>query len=71
MRSDWPSEAPAARVHASPTALFSLLLKWGAVGALVLFPKSEINFDEACGAFRVGKDASWDRLTLNPTVING
>eukprot|EP00969_Alexandrium_andersonii_P093703 4139412-Alexandrium_andersonii.AAC.1 len=70
-RFDWPVGAPAARVHASPSALLALSQKRGAVGAPVLFRESEIIFDEACGAFRGGNDAPWDRLILNPTVING
>ena len=40
-------------------------------GALKIFPCSVVNHDEAVGIFAVGKDADWDRLILNPVVING
>ena len=38
--------------------------------ALRLFPVDELDWDEACGLFRVYKDDSNDRLILNPTLVN-
>ena len=33
-------------------------------------PASDLAWDEACGASRVPKDSGFDRLILNPTVVN-
>eukprot|EP00974_Lingulodinium_polyedra_P065125 6295764-Lingulodinium_polyedra.AAC.1 len=59
-----------AKVHADRSAVLEMARKWDAVGTLRLFKVVDINYDEACGAFRVGKDEQWDSLILNPTVIN-
>ena len=50
--------------------LWALLQKWDTCGALYLTPASDLAWDEACGAFRVPKDSDFDRLMLNPTVVN-
>jgi hypothetical protein len=69
---DWPAPPPPARVHASQAELESLLAKLDAAGALALVSRSEVpDWSEACGLFRVAKDADHDRLILNPTVVNG
>ena len=44
--------------------------KWDSLGACQLIPVSEIGIDEAVGLFAVPKDQDYDRLIINPTVIN-
>ncbi len=69
---EWPPSPPPAKVHASQAELEALLAKLDAAGALALVKRSEVDdWSEACGLFRVAKDADHDRLILNPTVING
>ncbi len=70
-RDSWPDPLPPARVHASRADLEALVRKLDEAGALSLIPRDEVaDWDEACGLFRVAKDAEHDRLILNPTVIN-
>ena len=61
---------PCGRVHCNRKEVLKLAKKWDEKGALKIFKCSEVNHDEAVGIFAVGKDATWDRLILNP-VING
>ena len=65
----WPV-LPRAKVHASPSEFLKLLQKWDAVGALSLLPESATDASERCGMFPVYKDEDFDRLILNPTVVN-
>ena len=62
---------PCGRVHCNRKEVLKLAKKWDEKGALKIFQCSEVNHDEAVGIFAVGKDATWDRLILNPVVING
>ena len=62
---------PQGKVHCSRKEVIKLAEKWDAKGACKLFPCSEVSPDEAVGIFGVTKDQDWDRLILNPVVING
>eukprot|EP00434_Breviolum_minutum_P038864 symbB.v1.2.034483.t1/scaffold4460.1/size39461/2 len=62
---------PRGKVHCNRKEVLKLAKKWDEKGALRIFPTSEVNHDEAVGIFAVGKGATWDRLILNPVVING
>lgn len=62
---------PRGKVHCKRKEVLKRAKKWDEKGALRIFPTSEVNHDEAVGIFAVGKDATWDRLILNPVVING
>lgn len=65
----WPSK-PKARVHCSRPELIDLMKIWDAKGSLALFPCSEVSETETVGIFAVPKDEHFDRLILNPTVLN-
>ena len=65
----WPKKSPA-RVQCSREELLALASRWDSLGACTLIPASDKNFDEAVGLFSVPKDATFDRLIVNPTVIN-
>jgi hypothetical protein len=62
---------PVGRVHCSRSEVLKLATKWDQKGALRIFPCDSVNHDEAVGIFAVSKDQDWDRLILNPVVING
>ena len=66
---DWP-KTRAAKVHCSRSELLKLAAKWDQVGALRLTPCSMVNEQEAVGLFAITKDRDFDRLIINPTVIN-
>ena len=65
----WPV-LPRAKVHASPSEFLKLLQKWDAVGALSLLPEESTDASVRCGMFPVYKDEDFDRLILNPAVVN-
>lgn len=65
----WPKKTPA-RVQCSREELLALACRWDALGACTLIRASDKNFDEAVGLFGVPKDSKYDRLIVNPTVIN-
>ena len=66
----WPS-VPKARVHASKAELLKLAQVWDRMGALHIFREDEISDPKECvGLFTVPKDEAFDRLILNPVVIN-
>ena len=65
----WPS-LPAAQVRCSKSELIALAYKWDSLGALKIIPCDSIDSHEAVGLFAISKDRSWDRLILNPTVVN-
>lgn len=65
----WPDK-PKARVHSTRHEILQLMKIWDAHNSLVLFPCHEIDERETVGLFAVAKDASFDRLIINPTVIN-
>ena len=65
----WPNK-PKARVHCSRPELLRLMKIWDAKGSLALFPCSAVREDETVGIFAVPKDEDYDRLILNPTVLN-
>ena len=67
--SEWPKRTRA-RAHCSRAQLLALALKWDQLGACRLIPCSEVLEKEAVGLFAVAKDAEYDRLIVNPTVIN-
>ena len=62
---------PTGKIHCSRSEVLKLAEKWDAVGALRIFPSHQIDHSEAVGIFAVGKDQSFDRLILNPVVVNG
>eukprot|EP00438_Fugacium_kawagutii_P010778 Skav220890 [mRNA] locus=scaffold3880:13453:20349:+ [translate_table: standard] len=68
-RVDWPDK-PKARVQCSRPELLKLMKIWDAHSSLALFPCSEVDPHEAVGIFSVPKDQTYDRLIINPTVIN-
>lgn len=61
---------PANHGEGCKTELLALASKWDAKGALRIFPLSEVNFEECVGMFAVAKDSAYDRLILNPQVVN-
>ena len=65
----WPT-LPAAQVRCSRTELIALAQKWDSVGALKIVPCDSVDPHEAVGLFAICKDRDWDRLILNPTVVN-
>ena len=66
----WP-KVSRAKVHASKHELLKLAAVWDSVGALQIFRKDELrNVRECVGLFAVPKDENYDRLILNPVVIN-
>ena len=65
----WPP-ARAAQVHCSKGELLALATKWDQVGALQLVKCSKVDPKEAVGLFAIPKDRTWDRLIINPTVVN-
>ena len=67
--SDWPRK-PRAQVHCQRSELLALAEKWDKLGACRLVPCREIRKEEAVGLFAVPKDEEFDRLIINPTVIN-
>lgn len=68
-QSEWPRRAKA-RVHCSRTELLALAAKWDKLGSCRLVETQEIDSHEAVGLFAVSKDEDFDRLIINPTVIN-
>ena len=65
----WPRMAKA-QVHAARDEVLALASKWDALGACQLVKKEEVRADETVGMFAVPKDDEFDRLILNPTVVN-
>ena len=65
----WPSKRKA-RVQCSRPDLLKLMKIWDAHDALALFPCEEVDDHETVGIFAVPKDSQFDRLIINPTVIN-
>ena len=65
----WPVRRRA-KVHCSRQELVRLATKWDALGACRLIPTSLIDPSESVGLFAVSKDEEYDRLIINPTVIN-
>lgn len=57
-------------MHCSRPELINLMKIWDAKGSLALFPCSEVSETETVGIFAVPKDEHFDRLILNPTVLN-
>ena len=66
---EWPQKSKA-RVHCERSELRKLMKIWDAHGSLALFPTSEIDEHETVGLFAVPKDIDYDRLIVNPTVLN-
>ena len=66
----WP-RVRKAQVHASRSELLALGEIWDSVGALRIYRKDEISdLKECVGLFCVPKDDDFDRLILNPVVVN-
>ena len=66
----WP-KVPRAKVHASKAELLKLARCWDNVGALKIFREDQLHdLKECVGLFCVAKDQDWDRLILNPVVVN-
>ena len=66
---DWP-RLPRAKVHADRQEVFRLAEKWDKLGACQLVLAEKVDPQEAVGIFAVPKDNEFDRLIMNPTVIN-
>ncbi len=66
---EWPPARPA-KVHCDVVELLKLAKRWDDLGACTLVPAQSKNFDEAVGLFCVPKDQQFDRLIINPKVIN-
>ena len=66
---DWPAKRRA-RVHCDRAELKKLAEKWDKLGACALIPVHCVPEDEAVGLFAVNKDSEYDRLIVNPTVVN-
>lgn len=66
---EWP-RPPRAKVHADRGEVFRLAQKWDALRACSLVPCSQKRAIETVGLFAVPKDSEFDRLILNPTVVN-
>ena len=65
----WP-RLGRAEVYAERDEVLVLAGKWDSLGASRLVPCDSIRDDEAVGLFAVAKDAEFDRLILNRTVVN-
>ena len=65
----WPNKSKA-RVHCKRSELLELMKIWDAHGSLALFPCNEVDPQETVGLFAVPKDENFDRLIINPTVLN-
>ena len=65
----WP-RMPRAKVHASRGDVLALAAKWDDLGACRLVPCADVPSIETVGMFAVPKDETFDRLILNPTVVN-
>ena len=68
--SEWKSINPA-RMQCSKEEFLKLAKRWDDLGACSLIRADSKNFDEAVGLFCVPKDSEYDRLIVNPQVING
>ena len=68
-QTDWP-KLPKAKVHASKAEVLALAEKWDTLGACRLVQCAPVPAVEAVGVFAVPKDEQYDRLILNPTVVN-
>lgn len=66
----WENFRPA-KVHCDKQELLRLAARWDNLGACTVLPAADKNFDEAVGLFCVPKDSEFDRLIINPKVING
>ena len=62
---------PAGKIHCSRSEVLKLAQKWDAKGACRIFNSTQVKHDEAVGIFAVAKDQDYDRLILNPVVVNG
>ena len=68
----WPTVRPAL-VHCDRTELLALARALDAHGALKIFGSAELadlDPSEEVGLFGVPKDSEWDRLIINPVVVN-
>ena len=71
-REAWPATRPAL-VHADRNELLALARLLDQHQALAVFEESEaahLPRDEEIGLFSIRKDNEWDRLIMNPTVVN-
>ena len=57
-------------MHATRQELLLLSRTWDEAGCLAIFPAAAVRRDEAVGLFTVAKDQDYDRLIVNPTVLN-
>lgn len=62
---------PAGKIHCTRAEVLKLAQKWDAKGACRIFTSDLVKHDEAVGIFAVPKDQDYDRLILNPVVVNG
>lgn len=66
---EWTSVKPG-RMHCSKEEFLKLVSRWDSLGACRLVPFTDQDPEELVGLFCVAKDSSFDRLIINPRVIN-
>lgn len=66
---EWQSVKPG-RMHCSKDEFLKLVSRWDKLGACRLVPFTNQDPEELVGLFCVAKDSSFDRLIINPRVIN-
>ena len=64
----WPKAHPA-KVRCSKQELLKLASRWDELGACMLIPSDQKDFEEAVGLFCVAKDQDFDRLIVNPVTL--
>ncbi len=70
MSEDQWEHRPPGKIHCTRSEVLKLAQKWDAKGACRIFNSSQVRHDEAVGIFAVAKDQDYDRLILNPVVVN-
>ena len=65
----WPPSIPG-KVRCSRSELLKLAERWDQLGACGVMSAELKNYEEAVGLFSVAKDSEYDRLIINPKVIN-
>ena len=69
-KTSWP-KLPKAKVRGTREQILLLAQVWDSVGALKIFREDELtDLNESVGLFCVPKDSEYDRLILNPVVVN-
>ena len=66
---EWPIVKPG-RMHCKKEEFLKLVSRWDSLGACRLTPLNDQHPEELVGLFCVAKDSAFDRLIINPRVIN-